>query len=74
MKYKPDIDNTYSVSLQDKPKKHQSIITAYPVSKEIARKFYFEFLQLWGKKVRFETEQGITVEGYLHKVQGEFKK
>ena len=66
-------DKTYLISLQDKSKRHKSKITEYNVPKDVARKFYFQFLQLWGKKVKIETAEGVTVEGYLNKVHGQFE-
>ena len=68
----PEPETSYLISLQDRPRKHQSIINDYEVSEDVARKFYFQFIQLWGKKVKFETAEGVTVEGYLHKVNGQF--
>ena len=72
MNTKAPPSKNYSVSLQNKPKKHKSKITNYYVAEDVARKFYFQFLQLWGKKVKIETAEGVTVEGYLNKVHGQF--
>ena len=66
-------EKIYSISLQDKPRGYKIQITKYPVSQEVARKFYFQFISLWWKKVKFKTTEGETVEGYLNGVNGEFK-
>lgn len=62
----------YSISLKDKARNHNINVTDYPVTMETGRKFYYQFLQLWGKKIRFQTARGEMVEGYLHKVKGEY--
>ena len=65
-------NKTYSISLQDKQRRYKSEITEYDVREDVARKLYFQFFQLWGKKVTIQTAEGITVEGYLNKVNGQF--
>ena len=65
-------NSAYSVSLQDKPRGYKIKVTNYAVTKEIARKYYIQFLQLWWKKVKFETIEGTEAEGYLSRVSGDF--
>lgn len=62
----------YSISLKDKARNYKIEVTDYPVAPETARKYYFQFIQLWGKKVKFRNTTGNTVQGYLHTVNGEF--
>lgn len=66
------LQSPYSISLKDKARNYKIEVTDYPVTPETGRKYYFQFIQLWGKKVRFHTSAGDTVEGYLHKVNGEY--
>ena len=62
----------YSITLKDKARNYDINVTDYPVKMETGRKFYYQFFKFWGKRIKFQTCEGETVEGYLHKVKGEY--
>lgn len=65
-------NKNYIIKLQDKPRGYKIKVTEHQVAKDVARKFYFQFIQLWWKKVKFTTIDGNEVQGYLNGVKGDF--
>lgn len=57
---------SFSITLQDKRRKDsETVYTVYPINKEMYDYYFIHFIRLWGKKINFESLDGITANGFL---------